>query len=55
MRLRRSAYPDAVLEEWAKRIQAQSWKDAFVYLKHDDGDAPGVATRLRALLGAPGA
>ena len=46
VRLRRDEYSDAVLEEWAKKILAQPWKEAFVFLKHDDGDAPGVAKRL---------
>jgi uncharacterized protein YecE (DUF72 family) len=46
VRLRRDEYPDAVLDQWAERILAQPWKEAFVYLKHDEGDAPGVALRL---------
>jgi uncharacterized protein YecE (DUF72 family) len=46
VRLRRDEYPDAVIDEWARKILAQPWKEAFVYLKHDDGDAPGVAKRL---------
>jgi uncharacterized protein YecE (DUF72 family) len=46
VRLRRDAYPDEVIDEWAKKILAQPWKEAFVYLKHDDGDAPSVANRL---------
>lgn len=46
VRLRRDSYPDAVLAEWAKQIRAQAWDDVFVYLKHDEGDAPSVAKRL---------
>jgi len=46
VRLRRDAYPDAVVGAWADKIRAQPWKEAFVYLKHDDGDAPSVATKL---------
>jgi uncharacterized protein YecE (DUF72 family) len=46
VRLRRDGYPDPVLEDWASRILAQPWKEAFVYLKHDDGDAPGAALSL---------
>jgi uncharacterized protein YecE (DUF72 family) len=46
VRLRRDEYPDEVLDTWARKILAQPWKEAFVYLKHDDGDAPGVARRL---------
>ncbi|MGH7295154.1 MAG: DUF72 domain-containing protein, partial [Polyangiaceae bacterium] len=52
VRLRRDEYPDGLIQEWAGKIRAQPWKDAYVYLKHDDGDAPGVARRLLAALGA---
>jgi uncharacterized protein YecE (DUF72 family) len=51
VRLRRDDYPDALLADWAARIRAQPWKEAFVYIKHDEGDAPGVARRLTAMLG----
>ena len=51
LRLRRDEYPDDVLATWAQRILAQPWKEAFVYLKHDDGDAPSVAARLIEKLG----
>jgi uncharacterized protein YecE (DUF72 family) len=50
VRLRKDEYPDALLEHWAAAIRAQPWKDAYVYLKHDEGDAPSVARRLLALL-----
>jgi uncharacterized protein YecE (DUF72 family) len=53
VRLRRGEYPDAVIAEWAKKIRGQPWKEAFVYLKHDDGDAPSVAKRLIERLGEP--
>lgn len=46
VRLRRDAYPDSVLEQWAKQIRAQPWREVFVYVKHDEGDAPAVARRL---------
>jgi uncharacterized protein YecE (DUF72 family) len=51
VRLRRDAYPDELLAQWAEKIRAQPWKEAFVYLKHDDGDAPSVAARLLHSLG----
>jgi len=51
VRLRRDAYPDDVVTDWAKRILAQPWKEAFVYLKHDKGDAPSVAARLTSAHG----
>jgi uncharacterized protein YecE (DUF72 family) len=50
LRLRRDEYPDALLADWAARIKAQPWKEAFVFVKHDEGDAPGVAKRLAAAL-----
>ena len=46
VRLRRDEYTDAVIAEWAEKILAQPWKEAFVFLKHDEGDAPSVAKRL---------
>ena len=50
VRLRRDAYPDELVVQWAKKIRAQPWKEAFVYLKHDEGDAPSVAKKLTAAL-----
>ena len=55
VRLRRDEYPDAVLAEWAEKILAQPWKEAFVFLKHDQGDAPSVAKRLIERLALRGA
>jgi uncharacterized protein YecE (DUF72 family) len=50
VRLRKDEYPDALLQEWATKIRAQPWTDAFVYVKHDEGDAPSVARRLAEML-----
>ena len=50
VRLRRDEYPDPLLQEWAEKIRAQTWKEAFVFIKHDEGDAPGVAKRLDVAL-----
>jgi uncharacterized protein YecE (DUF72 family) len=52
VRLRRDAYTDEVITGWAERIRAQPWEEAFVYIKHDNGDAPSVALRLTRALGA---
>jgi len=52
VRLRRDEYPDDLLASWASRIRAQPWTEAFVYVKHDEGDAPAVARRLAAAIGA---
>jgi uncharacterized protein YecE (DUF72 family) len=54
VRLRKDEYPDALLEEWATKIAAQPWKEAYVYVKHDQGDAPSVARRLLGMLGSTG-
>jgi uncharacterized protein YecE (DUF72 family) len=50
VRLRRDAYPDDVIASWSEKIRAQPWREAFVYVKHDDGDAPGVALRLKSAI-----
>jgi uncharacterized protein YecE (DUF72 family) len=50
VRLRKDEYPDALVASWAERIHAQKWTDAFVYIKHDEGNAPAVAARLAAAL-----
>jgi uncharacterized protein YecE (DUF72 family) len=41
LRLHRFDYNDFALGEWAKRIAAQRWSDAFVYFKHDEGEGSG--------------
>jgi uncharacterized protein YecE (DUF72 family) len=51
VRLRKDEYTDALLGDWAAKIAAQPWKEAYVYVKHDDGDAPAVAWRLVAAFG----
>ena len=51
LRLRRAAYVDADLERWARWIAEQSWKEAFVFFKHEDtGMAPQLAERLMAMV-----
>jgi uncharacterized protein YecE (DUF72 family) len=40
LRLRRTAYKDADLEEWAERVLSQKWERAFVFFKHE-GEAIG--------------
>ena len=55
LRLRRLAYGDAELRAWVRRIQAQPWKDAFVFFKHEDeATGPAFAARFRALWDATG-
>jgi uncharacterized protein YecE (DUF72 family) len=52
LRLRRTDYSDADLAAWAKRLKAQPWTRAFVFLKHEDsGKGPMFAAKLREVLG----
>lgn len=47
LRLRRVAYEKNDLDEWMKRVQAQKWKDAFVFFKHEDeGTGPKLAAQF---------
>jgi uncharacterized protein YecE (DUF72 family) len=47
LRLRREDYADGAMAEWARRITAQPWGEAFVYLKHEDaGRGPALARVL---------
>jgi uncharacterized protein YecE (DUF72 family) len=51
VRLRRVGYTDAELGEWATRLKAQDWREAYVYFKHEDtGTGPRFAARLLDLL-----
>jgi uncharacterized protein YecE (DUF72 family) len=64
LRLRRMEYADADLMRWAGRIGAQPWKEAFVFLKHDEEgrdpardrsrSGPASALALQRLVDAPG-
>ncbi len=46
LRLRRSDYIDADLQQWAERVLAQKWEKAFVFFKHED-EAKGAETAMR--------
>lgn len=53
LRLRRAWYGPAELGQWAERLQAQPWREAFVYFKHEDeARGPAFALALRELLRA---
>ena len=43
LRLRRLNYGLPRLDEWANRIKATEWKEAYVFLKHEDGSPAGPA------------
>jgi uncharacterized protein YecE (DUF72 family) len=40
-RLHRFDYDDAMLSEWATRLAAQPWNEAYVFFKHDEGIGSG--------------
>lgn len=49
LRLRREAYDDAALDDLARRIRAQDWRESFAYFKHEDTGpslARGLVSRL---------
>lgn len=52
LRLRRPEYPGARLEEWAARLRGLSWRQAFVFFKHEDeARGPRLARQLLELGG----
>jgi uncharacterized protein YecE (DUF72 family) len=55
LRLHRLDYDEAALAEWARCVTGQSWTDAYVYFKHDEGvgsGPPAVETFVKATGGA---
>ncbi|MBK8014816.1 MAG: DUF72 domain-containing protein [Deltaproteobacteria bacterium] len=55
LRLRGCAYSDEDLSFWLNAVRAQSWREVFIFFKHEDeGAGPLFASRLLALSGAPG-
>jgi uncharacterized protein YecE (DUF72 family) len=55
LRLRRSSYDAAGLKEWADQIRKQPWKEAYAFLKHEEGSpsGPGVAQEMKQILADP--
>ncbi len=52
LRLHRFDYDPAMLADWAARIAAQSWNEAYVFFKHDEGigsGPPAVGAFLQAV------
>jgi len=50
LRLRRVNYSEESLVEWAARIQAQNWKETFLFFKHEDaGTGPKLAAQFLQL------
>lgn len=47
LRLRKEAYEEGELEQWADRIRDQAWSDVYVFFKHEDeGTGPRLAARF---------
>ncbi len=50
LRLRREGYTAPQLKKWHARVNEQSWKDAFVFFKHEDaGAGPQMAEKFSKL------
>lgn len=53
LRLRREEFGDLELQDWARRIREQPWKDTYVFMKHEEeGRGPKLAARLAEIVGA---
>jgi uncharacterized protein YecE (DUF72 family) len=51
LRLRREEFGDAELQDWAKKIREQPWKDTYVFMKHEEeGRGPKLAARLAEIM-----
>ncbi len=51
LRLRRTKYGKAALAEWAARIGAQPWKEAWVFFKHEEkATGPRLAAAFQRVL-----
>jgi uncharacterized protein YecE (DUF72 family) len=51
LRLRRTDYPAEALADWARRVEKQPWREAYVFFKHEDeGRGPMFAEKFRAAL-----
>jgi len=46
LRLRLGDYTDEAIGAWAERVRREAWSEAFVYFKHDEGNAPALAAKL---------
>lgn len=55
LRLRGETYTDDDLHKWLQRVEAEGWKDAFVFFKHEEaGAGPKLAARFLKLAESPG-
>lgn len=53
VRLRRTKYDTAALQNWADRIRNQPWNEAYIFLKHEEGSpaGPAAAQEMKRLTG----
>ena len=56
LRLRKTEYGEEELRAWAERVSAQPWREAYVFLKHDEESTagPDAAVRLAGMVQGPG-
>jgi uncharacterized protein YecE (DUF72 family) len=48
LRLRRTEYSEEALADWARRVEKQPWREAYVFFKHEDeARGPMFAERFR--------
>jgi uncharacterized protein YecE (DUF72 family) len=52
LRLRKTAYGEDELRAWTERVRAQPWREAYLFLKHDEESAagPDAAVRLAGMV-----
>ena len=51
LRLRRQDYGEQDLRAWAEKLRAQSWDEAYVFFKHEEGGrGPALAGELTQIL-----
>jgi uncharacterized protein YecE (DUF72 family) len=51
LRLRRTDYSDDDMRQWADRVRATGWEQAWIFFKHEDeGKGPQFASRMTELL-----
>jgi uncharacterized protein YecE (DUF72 family) len=41
LRMRRGGYGDSDLADWARRIGEQGWSEAYIFVKHEEGQPRG--------------
>ena len=51
LRLRRTEYSEDAINDWARRVEKQPWREAYVFFKHEEeGKGPLFAEKFRAKL-----